>query len=386
MQAKAVAVVVLALGVLLAASTLFYYALVPQPDYADLVPHPEEIIWEEGEQTTLWLSTNRHAVDLRIDSIALGLGDIEERNQGGEQPIILGDGPGCLDVVIHDLTVAHDAGNTWSVMGFIDRGPNTTGDVEVHVRYYRPDTQLPVDGTEIDVTVSAGSDDYSLNLNVGGGGTRRVDVSTNVHYPSAFTRTVVFDTADTSSGGTDSGDEEFHMLENTGLGLVSCGEEEDVLITLHGDEDAELNRYLVDIGPAPTATATPVPTATPAPNPTFSPAYQTLRFCPDSATPPAMQLSGDETVGTVTATGTGTITYSLAPDGESRDFAFFEIDSAGAITVSAAGADDHTGIDGSRLYTFVVRATDDAGRVGEALVAVQVDLSNISTNGDGVCP
>ena len=88
-----------------------------------------------------------------------------------------------------------------------------------------------------------------------------------------------------------------------------------------------------------------------------------------------------------TATGTGTISYSLAPDGDGRDFAYFAIDdSTGEITVSAAGADDHTGLDGIRLYTLVVRATDDAGRMGEALLAIQVDLSNTSTSGDGTCP
>ena len=101
-------------------------------------------------------------------------------------------------------------------------------------------------------------------------------------------------------------------------------------------------------------------------------------------------LSGGETVGTVTASGTGTLTYALAADGDSRDFAFFDIDSAtGAITVSDSGADAHAGIAGiaeSRLYTFVVLATDDAGRQGRAVVAVQIDLSTVSPGGDGVCP
>ena len=107
-------------------------------DYADLVPAPDEIVWAKGDHTTLWLSTNRHAVDVQIDSIALGLGDIEERSQGQDEPHILGVGPGCQDLVVASLTVEHDTGSTWSVSGTIDRGPNTTGDVVVHVRYYRP--------------------------------------------------------------------------------------------------------------------------------------------------------------------------------------------------------------------------------------------------------
>ena len=362
--------------------------IVDQEDYADLVPAPDEIVWAEGDHTTLWLSTNRHAVDVEIDSIALGLGDIEERSQGQDEPHILGVGPGCQDLVVASLTVEHNTGTQWRVSGTIDRGPNTTGDVEVHIRYYRTATQLPRGGTDVAVTISAGSDDYSLNI-IPGTGMRRVQVSTNEHFPHPFTRQVDFDPSDTTSGGTVTGEEVFHMLEETGLGLVACGQKEDVLVTLHGDEGVELNRYLVDIGPAATATPAPAATATPVPGPSMA-AYQTLRFCADAVTPRSDVLTGGERVGSVTASGMGTITYSLAADGDSRDFAFFEIDSStGAITVSDAGADAHAGIGGtaeSRLYTFGVRATDSGGRSTEAVVAVQVDLSRISQNGNGVCP
>ena len=379
------ALVVVILVALLLTTNLAGKVTVTMPEpaaYADLVPAPDEIVWAEGDHTTLWLSTNRHAVDVEIDSIALGLGDIEERNQGQEESHILGVGPGCLDLVVASLTVEHDTGSAWRVSGTVDRGPNTTGDVEAHIRYYRPDTQAPEDGTEIDVTISAGSDDYSLNL-VPSSGLRRVQFSTNEHYPAAFTRQVDFDPADTTSGGTVTGEEVFHMIENTGLGLIACGEEEDVLVTLHGDEGVELNRYLVDVGPAPTPT--PVPAATPAAPPAL--ALQTLRFCPDAAAPRDAILTGAEAVGTVTASGSGTIEYSLAAAGDSRDYAFFELDpTTGAVTVSDAGADDHTGIDGTRLYAFDVVATDDSGLTSSVTVVAQVDLSNVSTNGDGVCP
>ena len=92
-------------------------------------------------------------------------------------------------------------------------------------------------------------------------------------------------------------------------------------------------------------------------------------------------------MGTVTADsfGSGGGSYYLAPDGDSRDYAFFEIATAGGITVSDAGADDHTGIDGTRLYTFLVSYTDNRGLTGEALVAVQLDHTNLAANGDGVC-
>ena len=76
-------------------------------DYADLVPAPDEIVWAKGDHTTLWLSTNRHAVDVEIDSIALGLGDIEERSQGQDEPHIAECvGPGCQDLVVASLTVS----------------------------------------------------------------------------------------------------------------------------------------------------------------------------------------------------------------------------------------------------------------------------------------
>ena len=343
-------------------------------DYAALVPAPDEIVWAEGEETTVWLSTNRHAVDVQIDSIAVGLGDIEERNPDGEKATILAKGPGCLDHAVASLTVAHDTGDTWNVSGTIDRGPTSTGNVEVHVRYYQPADQMPAEGAVADVTVSAGSDDYSLNL-VPGDGNHRVEASSDAHFPTSFTRQVDFDAADTTAGGTVTGESVFHMLENTGLGLIACDETEDVLITLHGDNGAELNRYYVDVGPVPTATPSP---------PSFD-AYQTKRFCPDLATPREQLLDGGESVGSARATGTGTITYSLAPDGDSRDFAFFNVSSSGALTVSATGADDHTGIDGARLYTFKVVATDAGGRRSESVIVVQLDLGNMSPSGDGRC-
>ena len=143
---RIVPVAVMAVGVALATAIAIPFATGSVADFADLVPAPDEIVWAEGEQTTLWLSTNRHAVDVEIGNIALGLGDIEERTQGQEEPTILGVGPGCLDLVVASLTVEHDTGSQWSLSGTIERGPNTTGDVEVHVRYYRPADQMPEDG------------------------------------------------------------------------------------------------------------------------------------------------------------------------------------------------------------------------------------------------
>ena len=402
---RIVPVAVMAVGVALATAIAIPFATGSVADFADLVPAPDEIVWVEGEQTTLWLSTNRHAVDVEIGNIALGLGDIEERTQGQEEPAILGVGPGCLDLVVASLTVEHDTGSQWSVSGTIERGPNTTGDVEVHVRYYRPADQMPEDGTEVDVTVSAGSDEYSLNL-VPGTGIRRVQVSTDEHYPAPFTRQVDFDPSDTSSGGTVTGEEVFHMLEDTGLGLIACGVKEDVLITLHGDDGEELNRYLVDVGPRPTPTAIP----TVVPGPSFGAAYVSRRFCADdtyldtesSAANRAKYLSGDERVGAaVTASGgTGTLSYSLGSNGPTLDYLFFDVaSSTGQLTVNSAGADGHSGIDGTRLYPVVLTATDTAGASDSITIAAHLDAGVQATGTDddsdgtveaneryGVCP
>ena len=150
----AVPALVTGMAGVLAAAGLITFAIRDAPDYADLVPAPDEIVWEEGDHTTLWLSTNRHAVDVLIDNIALGLGDIEERREGSDGVAILGEGPGCVDVVVKSLTVAHSSGNIWRATGTIDRGPNTTGDVEVHLRYYRLADQLPGGGVDVAIIVS----------------------------------------------------------------------------------------------------------------------------------------------------------------------------------------------------------------------------------------
>ena len=70
-----------------------------------------------------------------------------------------------------------------------------------------------------------------------------------------------------------------------------------------------------------------------------------------------MYFAGGEAVATVAATGgTAPLSYSLAPAGDSLDFVFFDInESTGAVTVSAAGADDHAGLEVDRIYTFEVR-------------------------------
>ena len=177
-----------------------------------------------------------------------------------------------------------------------------------------------------------------------------MEASSDDNFPIALTRLIVVDLTE-ETATTDQEVESIVLLRNTGVVLKACSEHDDLTLTLHGAQGEELNRYVVDIGePAPT----PVPPPTPVPGPVFDPAYETLRFCPDDTASTAALLTGNEKVGDVIVAGTN-ITYALTPDGDSRDYAFFRLMAFGSLYVSDAGADDHTGIDGTRLYTFVVR-------------------------------
>ena len=382
MQSRVVATLVVGLGILLAAAVLVRLAIGSEPDYARLVPAPDSIIWEKGQESTILISTNLDDVYLRIDSVAMGIESVQSAVPHSGELKVLGASVGCQDWAVFRL-YAESLGKTmYTLKGNVDRD-NFTATAEVFYRSRLQGNSWPsVPPSQVDVAGPDGSA-FSVGPNSVTQGVWEIEASSDDAFPGALTRRIVVDLNEETST-TDAGAESIVLLKDTGVSLKACSEHDDLTLTLHGEDGKELNRYVVDIGPPPTAT--PIP-ATPVPNPVFSPAYETLRFCPDAASPPESILTGDEAVGTVTATGTGTISYSLAPDGDGRDFAYFAIDdSTGEITVSAAGADDHTGLDGIRLYTLVVRATDDAGRMGEALLAIQVDLSNTSTSGDGTCP
>ena len=119
--------------------------------------------------------------------------------------------------------------------------------------------------------------------------------------------------------------------------------------------------------------------------------YLVRRVCVDNNSSRDLYFDGGENVGAaVVASDAGqlgaTVTHSLAPSGASHDFAFFNINtSTGQITVSEAGADNHSGLDDSRLYTLRVVAEDSARASAQTLVTVQVVKNPTSMNGDGVC-
>ena len=353
--------------------------LVPAPDYADLVPAPDSIIWSEGQESTLLVSTNRDDVELRIDSLDMGIDAVKGSIPHSGELMTLGASVGCQEWAVSKLWA-----DSVTSTGFILRGNVARNNFQdTATVYYRFRFNGGAWRTTGDVDVAGPADDSFAIPSTTSGGVWEVEASSGNTFPTALTRRIVIDQNQETSA-TDEEVESIVLAKGTAVVLQACSEHDDLTLTLHGNEGVELHRYVVDIGPEPPE---PAATATPVPAPVFSEAYQTLRFCPDATDlERSGLLTGAEAVGTVTATGTGTITYSLAPDGESHDFAYFAIDdSTGAVTVSAAGGDDHTGIDGTRLYTVVIRATDDAGRVGEALVAVQLDLSALSPGDDGAC-
>ena len=116
--------------------------------------------------------------------------------------------------------------------------------------------------------------------------------------------------------------------------------------------------------------------------PVWAEEYASMRFCADATSPPEAILNGGETVGSVSATAaTG---YYVAADEHGLDYAYFDISSSGVLTVSTAGADVHAGMDGDRLYSFIVRATNE-DMASDLHVAVFLDKTTPTNSGDGVC-
>ena len=139
--------------------------------------------------------------------------------------------------------------------------------------------------------------------------------------------------------------------------------------------------------------------------PSFAPGDRAMTVCVDSVASRSAYLTGEETVGQVVATlpparptpvkgptptATPTPVYALVSDGgetTANDYALFNIDSTGNITVNDAGADDESGLDKGRPYSFYVEAThgvtDLSSRVHVAVTLLQTPSAN---NDDGVCP
>ena len=223
--------------------------------FAELFPAPDAILWHKGDEIPLWLSTNLHAVDLRISSIGMGIGEIDVRNPAGEA-VPLGTGLGCLSNVVSGLELT----DTATVAITLDR-LIANQLLTVNYRFYRDGTSPP--DTSLQVAFSTPSTTVTLS-GLDAGATYRVDASRDASFPTAITRTITFVAGDASSSTPDDREEEVHLRAETGATMIACEVTQDIVLSLHDGTGAELGRYVVDILPSVT-TPTPTPTPTPAP-------------------------------------------------------------------------------------------------------------------------
>ena len=182
---------------------------------------------------------------------------------------------------------------------------------------------------------------------------------------------------------TDPENDSLELTDGTGVELLGCTEtspDSPAGITLSGPGSEGYAAYSVEVGAA----------APSAQVPEFSSDHLVLRVhvddadgvdAADASDDQAGYFSGGEVAGSLTATGTG-LEYSLAAVGGSPDHAFFQINNTGQVTVSAAGADDHSGLIAG-MYTLLARVEDQNGLTAQAHLTVQVVLSPVSSNGDG---
>ena len=209
-------------------------ALASEADYAGMVPAPDTVVLREGESEVLWLTTNRHQVELRVeDSAALAFGGLQRQD-----PVMaLGTGPGCLATVPDD--------------------------------------------TEAAISLPAG----------------------------------------------------------VGLTVIGCQEAADVVMTLHGDDGADLHRYDIDVLPALVNHP-----------PVFQDGgYTSRRLCVDDPTDRGSYLTGDELAGAAVAATDAdpgaTITYALGLDDPAGHYLYLEVvATSGQLTVNDAGANDTSGL------------------------------------------
>ena len=356
----------------------------PEADYAGLLPPPSAALWREGDETTLWLSTNRRAVDMRISSVSLGIGHIHRVFPGpGREPLARGEG--CLDFAVVSLAATGVGATSVTVAGEVERAPGV-GAVTVHIRARREGGDWGGHGT---LALPAADTGFTHTLTTSPAGVWRVEASDTDRFNETSARRIRVDT----TAGTATADEEaerLRLLEGMGVGVVACAEDDDVLVTLHGEGGAELNRYTVDIGPPPTATPTPAPILSP------HAGYASRRVCVDDDASRAAYLDGGELVGgTFTSADfggrlSGSVTSASLGDvapGNGHVYHFGHSLSQGAVqlTVSGLGASGDQGLNTDRVYPVRLAVSDGAGATAFLDVGVWLDASEEAANGDGIC-
>ena len=369
----AVPTLVTGMAGLLAVAGLITFAIRDAPDYADLVPAPDSIVWHEGQDTTFFVSTNRENVDMRINSVALGIANVQGAVPHSGELMVLGASVGCQEWAVSKLFADTISTGGFTLKGNIDRD-NFTGTAEVHYRMRVQDETDWGSAFQVDVPGSTGMT-FSAHHNVSND-VWEIEASSDDSFPTALTRFITVDT----SAGTSTVDEEAEtllMLPDTGVGLRGCSVHQDVRVTLNGEDGEELNSYTFDIG----AELTP----TPSPNA----GYQERRVCVDDASPRSDYFDGGENVGAAfAATDFGlmstlaSVTIGDVPDNAGNRY-FFKISSSYQVTVSEAGAGDTQGLDADAVYPIRLTATDDNDQTRFLDVGVWLDTSTLSSPGDG---
>ena len=365
---------VIGLAATLGVAGLIVLATGDPPDYADLVPAPDSIVWNEGQETTFFVSTNREDVDMRINSVALGIANVQGAVPHSGVLMVLGASVGCQDWAVSKLSATvTDTGYDLEIE--VDRDNFTgTASVSIRLREEGDSDWIPYGP----ILVSGNEATQSVNSTIA---KLEVEASSVSSFPTALTRFITID-RDAGAATVDEEAETLLMLPNTGVGLKGCSDHEDVRVTLHGAEGAELNRYEFDIGAA--ATATPRPDA----------GYASRRVCVDNQAQRAVFLSGGESVGADFDSSdfglSGNIDRAVISDVEAgNDFRYFfesEIVSGNAsLTVSEAGAGATLGLIMDRIYPVRVTATDASGASAFLDVGVWLDIP-VSPGGDGLCP
>ena len=397
---------VMGLGGVLAVAGILTFAIGDEPDYADLVPAPDSIMIEQADERDYWLSTNRHEVDVRVKSVSMGVGEYKRASPEGGHIIKLGRGAGCLDWAVSALEITNvsEGGRPANpkrvhIKITVDRG-NTAGNLDAYYRGYFEGISPPAGYSHV-VVLSGQEFVQPSYIDTGQRtGVFVVEASHDSRFPDTATRRATVDVAGLASAANNDMTtvEELTLLEHGAVGLIACVVGEDVEITLHGDEDEELQRYVVDIlqaptpTPGPTATPTPVPAATPTPLPTDA-GYETRRVCVDDKSAQTnyfgYQTPDDEKVGVPFVASdfglSGTLSSVEISDSDGDEY-FFDMatNAPYQMTVSDAGASDQ-GLDADRVYQLdlLVRAGTSRATLD---VGVWVDASTESTTDDGLCP
>ena len=353
----------------------------PEAAYADLAPAPDSRPWGTGDERSFWLSTNRPGVELRVSSVALGTGSIDRvfPESGRER---LGGAVGCLDFAVVSLTATSIAVTSFDAEGLVERPPGT-GAATVHIRSRMPGQAWSAPDS---LQLPPGDPGFTHSFPTVTEGVWEVEVSGSPEFHEAATRRTTVDTT-AGTATTDDAPDGLHLPQDAVVGILACREHDDVVLSLHGEDGAELNRYFVDIGPP-----------RPKPTPTLSPdaGYAVRRVCVDDPDSPAAYLDGGETVGASflqadfggrLAGPVSAASLSSVVPGDSNIYFFEHSVSGGAVqlSVSGLGAADQ-GLDTDQSYPVRLTARDAAGATAFLDVGVWLDSSETSPNGDGLCP